>query len=115
MVFGMSGFGRAGVGALLIAFVPAQAGANEAALSLGKKVFIELSSPQCALCHTLADAGSSGAVGPVLDELKPDAGRVKAAVTNGIGPMPPNDGLTNEQIEAVALYVSTVAGRATSR
>lgn len=51
-------------------------------------------------------------VGPNLDELKPDAERVNTAVTNGIGPMPANEILTDEEIEAVALYVSTVAGKA---
>ena len=84
--------------------------ADEAAMALGKNVFLEISSPQCALCHTLADAGASGAVGPVLDELKPTTDRVRTAVTKGIGPMPPNSSLTREQVVAVALYVSTVAG-----
>ena len=88
----------------------ASARADEAAMALGKKVFLEMSSPQCALCHTLADAGASGAVGPVLDELKPTADRVRTAVTKGIGPMPANTILTREQVEALALYVSTVAG-----
>lgn len=103
---------RACVSALLLALHPAAAWADEAALALGKKVFLELSSPQCALCHTLADAGATGQVGPVLDDLKPSADRVRAAVLNGIGLMPPNEALTKEQVEAVALYVSTVAGRA---
>ena len=88
----------------------ASARADEAAMALGKKVFLEMSSPQCALCHTLADAGASGAVGPVLDELKPTADRVRTAVTKGIGPMPANTILTREQVEALALYVSTVTG-----
>jgi mono/diheme cytochrome c family protein len=87
---------------------PALAHADEAKLALGKKVFLELSEPQCALCHTLIDAKSEGEVGPKLDELKPTLDRVRVAVTKGIGPMPPNEILTKEQIEAVALYVSTV-------
>lgn len=89
--------------------LPAQA--DEAALKLGKAVFLGQAEPQCAVCHTLADAKSAGEVGPVLDELKPDAERVKAAVTNGIGIMPAYEGLSKEQIEAVTLYVSTVAGK----
>ncbi len=87
-----------------------QAHSEDAAMILGKKVFLELSEPQCALCHTLADAGSTGPVGPVLDELKPTADRIRTAVTKGIGPMPANTILTREQVEAVALYVSTVSG-----
>ena len=89
---------------------PASVRADDAAMALGKKVFLEMSSPQCALCHTLADAGAGGQVGPVLDELKPTADRVRTAVTKGIGPMPANTILTREQVEALALYVSTVAG-----
>ena len=97
--------------ALFLANQLLPAAAEEATLALGRKVFLEISKPPCGLCHTLADAGAAGEVGPILDELKPTADRVRTAVTNGIGPMPPNEGLTKEQIEAVALYVSTVAGK----
>jgi mono/diheme cytochrome c family protein len=97
--------------ALLFAYPLLPAGAEEATLALGKKVFLEISKPPCGLCHTLADAGATGQIGPILDELKPTADRVRTAVTNGIGPMPPNEGLTKEQVEAVALYVSAVAGK----
>ena len=88
------------------------ASAEEDKLALGKEIFLERSEPQCALCHTLADAEAVGEVGPNLDELAPDAQRVSTAVINGIGPMPANEILTDEEIEAVALYVSTVAGKA---
>jgi cytochrome c6 len=97
--------------ALAAGFAVVPAHADDAKLALGKKVFLEISEPQCALCHTLADAGSKGEVGPILDELKPDEERVKKAVTEGIGPMPANEVLSQEQIDAVALYVSTVAGK----
>ncbi len=87
------------------------ASADDAALRLGREVFLGKAEPQCGLCHKLADARSVGAVGPALDALKPDAERVKAAVANGIGIMPAYEGLAKEQIEAVALYVATVAAR----
>ena len=94
---------------LLAAATPARAA--DAELALGRAIFVNQAEPQCALCHTLADAKSAGQVGPVLDDLKPTAERVAAAVTNGIGVMPAYEGLTKAQIDAVALYVATVAGR----
>ncbi len=97
------------LGGLLVA---GAASADPARLELGKRVFTEIAEPQCGACHTLADAGTKGEVGPVLDALKPDASRVAAAVTNGIGVMPAFEDLTPEQVEAVALYVATVAGQA---
>jgi len=97
---------------LVLALAAAPASADPAGLALGKRVFTELAAPGCGVCHTLADAGTTGAVGPVLDTLKPDAGRVANAVTNGIGVMPAFEDLTPEQVAAVALYVATVAGGA---
>ena len=75
---------------------------------LGKDVF--LNKAVCSTCHTLADAGSNGQIGPNLNEIRPDKMRVIYTVTNGIGVMPSyEDELTSEEIEAVAHYVSTSA------
>lgn len=77
----------------------------------GKQIFTETAVPSCTVCHTLADAGSTGAIGPDLDELQPDAERVYKAVTDGIGVMPPfADKLSEEQRKALAAYVADVAG-----
>jgi cytochrome c6 len=85
---------------------PPAGGAGEAAA--GKDVF---ESAGCATCHTLADAGSSGTVGPDLDASKPPAELVVDRVTNGKGAMPSfADQLSEEQIADVAAYVSSVAG-----
>jgi cytochrome c6 len=74
----------------------------------GKQVF---ATAGCVACHTLADAGSTGTVGPNLDDAKPPAALVVERVTNGMGAMPPFKGqLTEKQIEDVAAYVSSVAG-----
>lgn len=90
---------------------PALAADEAAQLALGKQLFTEVAVPACALCHTLKDAGSEGAIGPVLDELKPDAERVAKAVRGGLGQMPSYEGkLSEEQIAAIALYVSRVSG-----
>jgi mono/diheme cytochrome c family protein len=76
----------------------------------GKEVF--LGSAACGGCHTLADAGSSGNVGPNLDDAMPSFDKVLTQVTNGGGVMPPFKGtLTEQQIADVAAYVSSVAGQ----
>jgi len=61
---------------------------------------------QCGVCHTLQAAGSGGQIGPNLDQLKLTIPQIIYAVTNGIGVMPPWEGiLTYEEIEALAYYV----------
>jgi mono/diheme cytochrome c family protein len=75
----------------------------------GAKVF---ASAGCASCHTLAAAGSSGSVGPNLDNLKPSFAIVKTQVENGGAGMPSFSGnLSPAEIDAVARYVSGKAGR----
>lgn len=77
----------------------------------GKQVFTNEAQPSCTVCHTLADAGSAGTIGPNLDELKPSRERVINAVTGGVGIMPAfSDSLSSEQIQAVARYVAAVTG-----
>ena len=81
-------------------------------LATGKALFTTGARPACAVCHTLKDAGTTGEVGPVLDELKPSADRVAAALRNGVGLMPSyKDSLTDAQIRAIARYVASVSGR----
>lgn len=75
----------------------------------GKQIFTQ----SCGTCHTLKDAGTSGNVGPVLDQIKPDKARVENAIKNGgagSGAMPANI-VTGKEAEAVATYVSSVAGK----
>ena len=74
----------------------------------GKDIFLA----NCGSCHTLADAGTSGNVGPNLDQLKPSQSIVQHQVINGGSAMPAFKGqLTPAQITAVAKYVSSVAGK----
>ena len=78
---------------------------NEAA---GADVF---ASAGCGSCHALEAAGSSGNVGPNLDESEPDFDLVVDRVTNGQGAMPSFSGqLSEQQIRDVAAYVSENAG-----
>ena len=69
----------------------------------GEEVF---ASAGCGGCHTLEAAGSSGNVGPNLDDAKPSHDLVVDRVTNGQGAMPSFAGqLSDEQIQDVAAYV----------
>ncbi len=65
----------------------------------------------CSSCHTLADAGASGHVGPSFDgdsNLSHDF--VVDRVTNGQGPMPSFGGqMTSDEIDALATYVMHAA------
>ena len=75
----------------------------------GKQIFLTAG---CTGCHTLKDAGATGTVGPNLDQAKPPASLVVDRVTNGRGGMPSFKGqLSDAQIQAVAQYVSSVAGK----
>jgi mono/diheme cytochrome c family protein len=66
----------------------------------------------CAGCHTLAAAGATGTTGPNLDQLKPSMAIVVTQVTNGGAVMPAFKGkLSPAQIQAVARYVSSSAGK----
>jgi outer membrane protein assembly factor BamB len=74
----------------------------------GKTVFAS----NCGSCHTLNAAGTSGTVGPNLDQLKPDMATVERQVRNGGGGMPAFEGrLSDAQIMAVAAYVAQNAGK----
>jgi cytochrome c6 len=82
-------------------------GGGESAMTAGKEIFTS----NCGSCHTLSEAGTSGEVGPNLDQLKPEESLVEMQVTNGGGAMPSFKGnLSDTEITEVAEYVSSVAG-----
>jgi len=92
---------------------PASGGSDIPALALegdaaaGKALF----TTNCGGCHTLADAGTSGAVGPNLDDSKPSAELVATNVTNGKGNMPPfGESLDAQQIADITAYVTQSTG-----
>ena len=73
----------------------------------GKAIF----TANCGTCHTLADAGTTGTIGPNLDESKPTKELAVERVTNGMGAMPSFKGqLSEAEIDAVAEYASSAAG-----
>ena len=70
----------------------------------GKTVF---ASAGCGGCHTFEAAGSSGSVGPNLDDASPSFDAVVTQVTNGGGAMPAfGDELSEQEIRDVAAFVS---------
>lgn len=85
----------------------APAAADVAKLAKGRDVFNNYG---CAGCHSLADAGATGHVGPPFDgdaNLSHDF--VVDRVTNGSGPMPSFGGqMTPDEIDAVATYIMHV-------
>ena len=120
-VFSAAGAARLGLATFAVAMAmaivsqpaAAQDGAKRAApavaddaakLAKGKDIFNNYG---CAGCHTLADAGASGRVGPAFDgdaALSHDL--VVDRVANGSGPMPAFGGqMSPEEIEAIAAYV----------
>jgi mono/diheme cytochrome c family protein len=86
---------------------PAEPGAAGDAAA-GKVVFTS----NCGGCHTLADAGTNGGIGPNLDDQPYSSELVTERVTNGKGAMPPfSETLTATQIADVSAYVSSVSGK----
>jgi sulfite dehydrogenase len=90
----------------------ASVAADPAQIARGKLLFTTLQ-PACATCHTLQAAGAEGQIGPVLDELKPDAERVLRALRNGIGVMPSYaEKISAQDMQAVASFVAQATGAA---
>ena len=70
----------------------------------GEQVFADA---KCGSCHTLQAAGSTGTLGPNLDQLKPTRDQVVQQVESGGGGMPSFAGkLSGSEIDAVAAFVS---------
>lgn len=82
--------------------------AKTVAASPGQDLF----AADCGSCHTLAEADTSGAVGPDLDDLQPDAALVTAAIENGgagSGVMPANI-VSGEDAQLIADFVAESVG-----
>lgn len=83
--------------------------ADDADAGPGKDLFVA----SCGGCHVLKAAGTSGAAGPNLDTIKPNADLVNAAIAKGgagSGAMPAGL-LKGEEADQVAAYVEATAGR----
>ena len=109
---------KLGLGVLALAVVAlplasAFAAAEEPAAALtaeqvakGRQMFTDNG---CVACHTLADAGAAGTVGPSFDgNAGLDKGHAIAVITNGQGPMPSFSWLGDQDIDLIASYVVQV-------
>lgn len=104
--------GRIVVGAVLAVAVAGCGGGGDDSSAVdsksaakGKSIFVE----KCGSCHALADAGTTGQVGPSLDEVMPDEQRVRGQIESGGGAMPPGL-VTGAKADQVAAYVASAAG-----
>lgn len=69
-----------------------------------KQLFIS----NCGSCHTFAPAGTTGQIGPNLDQVSLGTAQIAAQIRNGGGAMPAfASRLTAAQVEAVAKFVAT--------
>ena len=75
--------------------------------SLGKRLFVETANPPCGVCHSLDAAGARGVIGPNLDELRPDARRIRTALAQGVGAMPAYaEQLTDQEVTALVEFIT---------
>lgn len=86
----------------------APAGDAAAASAQADPEAVSLFSENCGTCHTLTVAGTSGDVGPNLDDEAYDTERVRNAITNGAGngQMPPGL-LEGAEADSVAELIGT--------
>lgn len=79
-------------------------GGGEGDVAAGKEVY---ASAGCGSCHTFADAGSTGTIGPNLDESSVDFEAAAEQIRTGGGGMPAFEGqLSEQEIADVAAYVT---------
>jgi mono/diheme cytochrome c family protein len=78
--------------------------ASEGDPANGKTVY---ASAGCGGCHTFSAAGSTGTVGPNLDEASIDFDAAVQQIENGGGGMPPfGDRLSDQEIADVAAFIT---------
>jgi mono/diheme cytochrome c family protein len=76
---------------------------DEETTAAGQAVFVA----NCGSCHMLSDAGTTGTIGPTLDDTALTQDEVELQVREGGGGMPAFEGqLSDDEIEQVAAYVT---------
>ncbi len=67
----------------------------------GEALFVQ----NCGTCHALEAAGTSGSIGPSLDQAQVDEAEVLEKIEQGPGPMPSNL-VSGKDAQAVAKFVA---------
>lgn len=94
---------------ILTLFSSATLATDTAQIEHGKTLFSSGAQPiACAVCHTLQDAGATGEIGPNLNEIKPDADRLRKTMIEGMGVMPSFAAMDEADREAIISYVTHV-------
>jgi mono/diheme cytochrome c family protein len=97
---------------------PGETGGQAGDPAAGKEILTSVAQPPCSSCHTLADAGASGTVGPNLDEVlkgkdaafiresivDPDA-EVADGFSSGIMPKDYGEKLDDKQLTDLVAYL----------
>ena len=92
---------RAGEAAGAAPYAAAASGSSSA--GDGKVLFTDT----CGSCHALSKAGTSGDVGPPLDDVGLEAAGIESVVREGRGTMPSFAGeLADDEITAIAAFVA---------
>lgn len=85
-----------------------KAAAGPQANTPGGKLFAE----NCGSCHTLAAVGTTGKIGPALDQTKLDAAAIDTQITNGKNAMPGFKGqISPAEIKTIADFVAEQASK----
>lgn len=93
-------------------FVASNAGTGAEAPEASADDPESLFATSCGSCHVFSPAGTSGTTGPSLDDTALGVEEVARQIAEGGGGMPPFEGqLTDEQIQALAEYITSARRR----
>jgi len=89
-------------------YVASVAGTGAVAETPGADDPESLFATSCGSCHVFSPAGTAGTVGPSLDDTTVSVEEAVRQIAQGGGGMPPFEGqLTDEQIQALAEYITS--------
>ena len=86
----------------------------DADLAHGEALYMEISNPTCASCHSLSHGGAESNIASDLDELRPSARVTVQSLIGGTTPQHDREDyrhdLSNQDLADLARYIEAVAG-----